>query len=428
MTNPNSHSLFSTENYFSPIVSTNNNNNSMDMNHQQQQQTDQMDGNISKSHDSHHSNNHQNSFETDRRVRKTHSSSTPNQNLKSLLKKSHSFSNISSSMITGILDPQEDKFSTMQDLNEYIGQIYSLSKYQQGCRFLQKKLSESNPKNTALIFEELCSHLTELMIDPFGNYLLTKLIEQCDADQRNRAIQSILPELNTTALNIYGTQSLQKIISYLSEHETKLIFDVLEPKAVILIKHIKANYLVQYCLEHLTEQQNAWVYNAVSQNAEELCKDKVGCVIVKKCIDHSVEFKDHLVSKILDASLVLVQDPFGNYVIQHILDRVSNQIEPLLQRLVGCLPKLCVQKFSSNVVEKCLRVAKEETKKLIIFEISANEVLPQLLNDKFGNFVIQTALDSTHGEIHAELVKKILPLLNKTQSTYSKNVQKKIFK
>ncbi len=43
-----------------------------------------------------------------------------------------------------------------------VGQIYQLSKYQQGCRFLQKKLEEDN-KNSSVILKELSDHLVELM-------------------------------------------------------------------------------------------------------------------------------------------------------------------------------------------------------------------------------------------------------------------------
>lgn len=49
------------------------------------------------------------------------------------------------------------------ELDQMQGQIYALSKYQQGCRFLQKKLDESNPENTKVILEELLEHVVELM-------------------------------------------------------------------------------------------------------------------------------------------------------------------------------------------------------------------------------------------------------------------------
>jgi hypothetical protein len=49
------------------------------------------------------------------------------------------------------------------ELEQLVGQIYALSKYQQGCRFLQKKLDEKDEKNTNIILKELFNHLVELM-------------------------------------------------------------------------------------------------------------------------------------------------------------------------------------------------------------------------------------------------------------------------
>jgi hypothetical protein len=49
------------------------------------------------------------------------------------------------------------------ELDQMVGQIYALSKYQQGCRFLQKKLDDKNPSNTRIILNELLNHLVELM-------------------------------------------------------------------------------------------------------------------------------------------------------------------------------------------------------------------------------------------------------------------------
>ena len=104
------------------------------------------------------------------------------------------------------------------ELNQMAGQIYQLSKYQQGCRFLQKKLEE-DIKNTGVILQELYDHLLELMTDPFGNYLFTKLVEYCDTTQRESLLKRIVPDISTAAFDMYGTQSLQKILPLLEENQ-----------------------------------------------------------------------------------------------------------------------------------------------------------------------------------------------------------------
>merc|ERR1712130_998591 len=59
----------------------------------------------------------------------------------------------------------------------------------------------------------------------------------------------------------------------------------------------------------------------------------------------------------------------------------------------GSLANLSVQKFSSNVIEKCLVKADDRVRVALIDELSAEETLTKLLQDPYGNYVIQTALD-----------------------------------
>lgn len=350
---------------------------------------------------------------------------SPSSTRKSLgaLKKSQSMTSVYSVLEENRLD------SKFPDLDQMVGQIYALSKYQQGCRFLQKKLDDKNSKNTQIILNELSEHLVELMIDPFGNYLFSKLMEHCNDDQKQMVVNKILPDLMTTAFDMYGTQSLQKMMPFLQESQINSVVSILKANAISLIKHNKANYLIQYCLDNLPQKHNQWIYDAVVESIEEVSRDRVGCVIVKRCIDHAnEEQKARLGEGVTNKALALVQDPFGNYVVQHILDKFSTEEQSLrlIRNLLGSITDLCTQKFSSNVVEKCLKVADGLTRASMLLEIIESEILPQLLNDRFANFVIQTALDVAEPEQRQALVKNILPHLGRHYSPYTKRLQKKI--
>jgi hypothetical protein len=339
------------------------------------------------------------------------------------LKKSQSMTSVYSVLEENRLDLK------FPELDQLIGQIYALSKYQQGCRFLQKKLDENNPLNTRIILNELQNHLVELMTDPFGNYLFSKLMEHCDSPQREQILHKILTDLLPTAFDMYGTQSMQKMMPYLTEGQIEQVINALKPNAIALIKHNKANYLIQYCLDHLPQRHNQWIYEAVVEQMEEVARDRVGCVIVKRCIDHATDDQRYLLSReICNKVLRLVQDPFGNYVVQHILDKYPTHefSQGLIANLLGNVTELCVQKFSSPVVEKCLQVANPTVRKAVLQEITESDILPQLLNDRFANFVIQTALDVADSEDRQKLVKNILPHLGRHYSPYTKRLQKKI--
>lgn len=315
------------------------------------------------------------------------------------------------------------------ELDQLVGQIYPLSKYQQGCRFLQKKLDEKNATNTNIILTELFDHLVELLTDPFGNYLFSKLMEHCDETQRDNVVHKILPDILNIAFDMYGTQSLQKMMPFLTETQIEAVINTLKTSSIALIKHNKANYLIQYCLDNLSPKHNQWIYDSVCACMEEIARDRVGCVIVKRCIDHaSPEQKEKLCEEIAKRSLALVQDPFGNYVVQHILDKYPRDpsSDKMIKNLLGSINELCVQKFSSNVIEKSLHVSNVDVREALLAEVIDSDMLPQLLNDRFANFVIQTSLDVANPDQRQQLVKNILPHLGRHYSPYTKRLQKKI--
>lgn len=63
--------------------------------------------------------------------------------------------------------------------------------------------------------------------------------------------------------------------------------------------------------------------------------------------------RTQLVAEIVRHALTLVQDPFGNYVVQYVLDLGdSGYTDGMIKQFIGNVCALSVQKFSSNVIEK----------------------------------------------------------------------------
>ena len=80
---------------------------------------------------------------------------------------------------------------------------------------------------------------------------------------------------------------------------------------------------------------------------------------------------------------VNVQDPFGNYVVQYVLELGHVEATATIMRqLYGQYPELAQQKFSSNVVEKCLKLGGPglaECRERVIRELMVSPLLPRLL-------------------------------------------------
>ena len=78
-----------------------------------------------------------------------------------------------------------------------------------------------------------------------------------------------------------------------------------------------------------------------------------------------------------------LQDPFGNYVVQYVLELGHVEATATIMRqLYDHYPELAQQKFSSNVVEKCLKLGGPglaECRERVIRELMVSPLLPRLL-------------------------------------------------
>ncbi|KAF9015412.1 ARM repeat-containing protein [Cyathus striatus] len=337
----------------------------------------------------------------------------------------------------GDIDREFNRFAGTR-LEDLQGEIPALCKDQHGCRYLQKKLEEGVPEHRDMIFRETFGHFAELMTDPFGNYLCQKLLEYSTDDQRNIICESVAQDLVNISLNMHGTRAVQKMIDFLStRRQTDLRYNTqihsiivaLSLHVVVLIKDLNGNHVIQKCLNKLAPEDNQFIYNAVAANCVEVATHRHGCCVLQRCIDHASDHQRiQLVNEITYNALTLVQDPYGNYVVQYILDLNDNRFsDAVIRQFAGNVCALSVQKFSSNVIEKCIRVAEHSTRKMLIDELLNRTRLEKLLRDSYGNYCVQTALDYAEPTQRALLVEGIRPVLPLIRNTpYGKRIQNKL--
>ena len=315
---------------------------------------------------------------------------------------------------------QADEFYNAAAVQDLIGQIYSLCKDQHGCRFLQRKLEERNEQDVQIIFSEVKNHFEELMIDPFGNYLCQRLLEYANDEQRKALVQNAVPAMGRIALNQHGTRALQRMIEFIStEEQTNMIIEALRDDVVHLIQDLNGNHVIQKCLNHLSSQDAQFIFDAVGANCVIVGTHRHGCCVLQRCVDHASGLqKGAMIDHIIDNAFALVQDPFGNYVAQYILDLAEPCFtEPLCRSFLGSIAYLSKQKFSSNVIEKCVRCAGAETKRLLIAEIASPLELERLVRDSFGNYVVQTAMEFADENTKSLLIESVRPIVPAIRNT-----------
>ncbi|KAK3985558.1 armadillo-type protein [Cladorrhinum sp. PSN332] len=321
------------------------------------------------------------------------------------------------------------RFNNMT-LDQVRGNVYGMCKDQHGCRFLQKQLESRQREAIRTIWLETNQHVVELMTDPFGNYLCQKLLEFCEEDERTALIQNASTNMVDIALNQHGTRALQKMIENVSSPvQVNLIIEALRHQVVDLIQDLNGNHVIQKCLNKLSTHDSRFIFEAVGEHVVDVGTHRHGCCVLQRCIDHAEgEMKMWLINQITKKALDLVQDPFGNYVVQYIIDLGEQSFtDPIVRAFLGHIATLSKHKFSSNVVEKCLRCAMEPARDDIISEILNSGHMEGLLRDNFGNYVVQTALEYSSQITKQRLVEAIRPLIPQIRSTpYGRRIQAKI--
>ena len=336
-------------------------------------------------------------------------------------------------------------------LRSLLGNVRRLSRDQVGCRLLQQALDEDGPSAATAILNEGLTFWAEAMVDPFGNYLFQKILERITPEERVTLVSSVSTRLVNASLNLHGTRSVQKIVEVCAideendeedssdekeeenkkeeEEETKakskkgkkkkdtaakILTDALKPSAARLCIDSHGNHAIQRILLKLPYQYTQFIFDAVAASVEDVARHRHGCCVIQRCLDsrHSAA-RTHLVSRIVEKSLELMQDAYGNYVVQYVLDVCGDdEVHAICESVIGKVCLLAIQKFSSNVMEKCLERCTDRVREEYLNELNDSDRIRELMMDPFGNYVVQRALSvSTHAQA-IRLVETMKPHLS----------------
>lgn len=65
----------------------------------------------------------------------------------------------------------------------------------------------------------------------------------------------------------------------------------------------------------MTLKNTGFIVNQLLGNVVELATDKLGLCVMKKCATNPF-----IINEAIENLLILIQDPYGNYLIQHMLE------------------------------------------------------------------------------------------------------------
>ncbi|KAL7212823.1 hypothetical protein ACSBR2_015501 [Camellia fascicularis] len=273
-------------------------------------------------------------------------------------------------------------------------------------RALSGIIEEANPEETEMLFFKLKDHVRELMEHQFGNSLIQKFFGVCNSDQIAQILLLVISDeryFMTICCNTPRTHAMQKLLEYLTTQEQKYrLISVLGWFTIHLTNHMNGNHVIQYCLKIFSDEDNMHILHELLHNCLDIATEKSGCCVLQHCLAHSQgEPINRLVTEIAANGLVPSKSHYGNYVMQFILA----MIEPYVQHAKGNIFAQCVgnyvslsfNKYRNNVVEKCLKEAREDQAAQIIKEITNSPNFLMLLQYPYGKCVAQSAMMVSKG-------------------------------
>ena len=323
--------------------------------------------------------------------------------------------------LEGILIQQGFSYNVFNILK---GKFIPLMTTQQTSRILQFYLDQTNEEIIHLIFMEFSNELEELILDIYANYFCLKIFYFLNQEDRMLFLYNISHNFDNLCINKISTYPIQCIIENLkSEEEFDLIFNSIKNKLMKLSFDIYGTHVLEKIITTFNyEKHIIHISKFIIDNFILLVNNSNGLCIVKKEIILEYKKKSNffiqLKKLLLENSLILIQNPFGNYALQIAIDNWDlEDVKDIIKSFKGKGLLLSIQKFSSNVIERCIEKDEEFLIDFINEITIDNKSIGILMKNNYGNYVIQTALKASRNNQQIQMV--LINVLNKNLSILS---------
>ncbi|KAG9326690.1 hypothetical protein KVV02_002886 [Mortierella alpina] len=296
-------------------------------------------------------------------------------------------------------DFRSNKSSKKYDLKDIAGSVVEFSSDQHGSRFIQQKLETATDEEKEMVFEEILPHALQLMTDVFGNYVIQKFFEHGQQDHKTVLAQQMEGHVLSLALQMYGCRVVQKGLEHVLSDQQAILVKELDGNVLKCVKDQNGNHVIQKAIECVPAEHIQFIINVFSGQVYSLATHPYGCRVIQRMFEHCADIKTPLMDELHKYIPNLVQDQYGNYVIQHILERGKPSEKSLvISKIFGQVLPLSKHKFASNVVEKCVAYGSKSDRQKLIEEVITTKAdgtspLVLMMKDQFANYVVQKMLD-----------------------------------
>jgi pumilio RNA-binding family len=308
------------------------------------------------------------------------------------------------------------------------GHVVDFCMDQNGSRFIQQRLEMGDQLEQQIVAREVLPAIRRLRNDVFGNYVVQKLLDFGSQKVRANIRDTLEGEMLQLSLQMYGCRVVQKVLETLPEDDIARLLSEFHHNVLCCIHDQNGNHVIQKCIEVMSSrarkavQQNDealgqflrdqidFIIDDVLANTTTLSCHPYGCRVLQRMLEHCNDEKKFLIlDEIKSCHRKLLDDQYGNYVIQHVLQFGREEDRDSIVQIVveSGLLGLSRQKFASNVVEKLLKYGNSNQRRAVVREMlhvvhdpsipnqapGGTSVVLLMVRDAYANYVVQTTLD-----------------------------------
>ena len=280
------------------------------------------------------------------------------------------------------------------------GKIVSIIKNHKGSKIFQKYLKSTHSDEILhLIFVELFPFLSDLIIDPYANYFCKKFFTYLNQKDRIDFLKNIEKNLVELSSDSIGTYPIQSIIEHLSsKNEKNIILSGIKEGFIKLIYDAFGCHVLEKLLTCFEDEYVEFIYTYLFDNFLYLTNNSNGIYIIKKILTFTQKKNLHekLKNIVKKNAIFLIKQSYGNFVIQVIIENWEDYKE-ITDLFKGNFFALSLEKYASNVIERCIEKDKEILENYIN-EIISNKCIANVMKSNYGNYVVQKVIKLAEGE------------------------------
>ncbi|CAN1149125.1 Pumilio homolog 4 [Linum perenne] len=249
----------------------------------------------------------------------------------------------------------------MELASELTSHVLPLSLQMYGCRVIQKALEVVDAGHQIEMVTELDGSIMKCVRDQNGNHVIQKCIECVPEDRIQFIISSFYGQVVVLSTHPYGCRVIQRVLEHCKDENTQqVIMDEIMQSVCTLAQDQYGNYVIQHVLEHGKPHERSAIINKLAGQIVKMSQQKFASNVVEKCLTFGgPEERQILVKEMLGSTdeneplQAMMKDPFGNYVVQKVLETCDDQsLELILSRIKVHLNALKRYTYGKHIVSR----------------------------------------------------------------------------